>query len=878
MARRGRFTSPNSGGQNLTALITSLLRERKSAEEQALLDAYRTGTAYNGVVPTAADIQSFYDQWASASGYSPGSLEYQAIFQKKSDLNNYDLKKQFNALISTFNTTDGSNYQEIINFLGNQAQTSTDPNDLADYANSIETTTSAYLKYQGQRLVRGELTAAEYQKITLESLKVLDPGSVAYTNAIYDSFQYEWNAEATKWQNRIKAGTANSGQFRSWANSFKNRLVQSGISKDSDLYTSVGASINQASLSVGDSPTNTRLNKTLGDLNSVFALAQAVIGGVEVSVEDIMPNPKDVLGKLTKNPDLMGLYADWIDDNPSSIGPTLTALRITDGASFRQWFDDTLKSGFTDAQAVTAAGGNANWDDWTAAAATNGALTTFDEFAVASSKHARDVANANGDDLLISFYDEEYKKFLKSALDEKYRNSPEWQKSYYGIATIGGLYEQQYAVVQNESNAMNGSHTDGALTLTGALNGGEPTWSNVGVTVDNAKALQAGAAVKVWNKETGSFTTEAPRAAGYKQGSYQYVSFTVLPDGTKVPSVISITGKKITNPNNAGTDNGWIYELPNGKSYAIDAQGNAYEVTGAVQVEGNNYAVSDFSTIGTRLKDGIPLIDTTPLIRQGVNLGEFNAADPEARRAALTQFGVDAADLDAAATLALEAAGALDPSAKAQIQAESGKLTAEALNIRASQLESSAASADQLAQAATLRNKPEAAQYETFVRPNMDKYEEVAKGLFRLKDTGAQRNAAEQNKYMAMGGQTGNRFDAAGLSNLPQVVDLRPDYVKSSDQERNVSYAERIFAGYNVPSAQAPSDNFFRNMPTTKKQQYGVLPPALPPAAMAPSVVVPATPASHRPDIMGPVMPTAPVVAPPPPLLPPSRGGGVRKL
>jgi hypothetical protein len=865
MARRGRFTSPNSGGQNLTALITSLLRERKNAEEQALLDAYRTGTAYNGVVPTAADIQSFYDQWASASGYAPGSLEYQAIFQKKSDLNNYDLKKQFNALISTFNTTDGSNYQEIIDFLGNEAQTSTDSNDIADYANSIETTTSAYLKYQGQRLVRGELTAAEYQKITLESLKVLDPGSVAYTNAVYDAFQYEWNAEANKWSNRVKAGTATNAQFRAWANSFKNRLVQSGISKDSDLYTSVGASISQASIAVGDSPTNTRLNKTLGDLNNVFALAQAVIGGVEVSVEDIMPDPKDVLDKLSKNPDLMGLYADWIDDNPSSIGPTLTALGITDGASFRQWFDGALKSGLTDAQAVTAAGGNANWDDWTAAATTNGALTTFDEFAVTSSKHARDVSAANGDDSLISFYDTEYRKFLAG------------EKSYYGDRpSIDGLYEQQFAVVQNELNAMNGGHKDGSLTLTGALNGGEPTWTNISVTVDNAKALRTGAAVKVWNKETGSFTTEPPRATGVKEGSYQYVSFTVLPDGTKVPSVISVTGKKIVNT--SGNDNGFIYELPNGKTYATDIQGNAYEVTGAVPVAREGYAVDDFANIGTKI-DTVPLIDTTSLIRQGVNLGEFNPEDPEARRAAIREFSVDAADLDTAAALALEVAAGLDPTARTQIETEAGKLTADSVNIRATQLESPAAGSDQLAQAAALRGKPEGAQYETFVKPNMDKYEEVSKGLFRLKDTGAQRNAAEQNKYMAMGGQVGNRFDAAGLSNLPQVVDLRPEWVKSSDKERDVNYAERIFAGYGVASSQAPSDNFFRNMPTTKKQQYGALPPALPPAAMAPSVVVPPTPKPQTPDLIAPTAPVAPVAPPPPQaVLPPYRGGGVRKL
>ena len=872
MARRGRFTSPNSGGQNLTALITSLLRERNSAEEQALLNAYRTGTAYNGAVPTADDIQAFYDQWASASGYTPGSLEYQAIFQKKSDLNNYDLKKQFNALISTFNTTDGSNYQDIIEFLGNEAQTSTDPNDLADYANSIETTTSAYLKYQGQRLIRGELTAAEYQKITLESLKVLDPGSVAYKNAIYDAFQYEWNAEATKWSNRVKAGTATNAQFRSWANGFKSRMAGSGISKDSDLYTSVSASIAQASLAVGDSPTNTRLNKTLADLNSVFSLAQVQIGGVEIPVEDIMGDTKNVLKNLTKNPDLMGLYAEWIDSNKGSISPTLTALGITDGASFRQWFQDTLDSGINDAQAVTAAGGNANWDDWTAAARSNGALTTFDEFAVASSKHARDVASANGDDSLIDFYDNEYRKFLAPPV-------PGEKKSYYGERpALDGLYDQQFAVVQNEANAMGGSYAEGSLTLTGALNGGEPTWSNVQLTSENAAALSSGAAVRVWNKETGQFTTEPPRAAGAAQGSYQYVSFTLLPDGTKVPSVVSVTGKK-TVASDGTTLTGYIFELPNGKTYGVNPSGDAYELTGAIPVSGTDYQIDDFADFGTSTTDGkLPLIDTTPFIRQGANAGAFNPEDREARRAALTQYGVDAADLDAAAQLALTVAPGLDPTARTGIEAASKALTAQSIDLRASALESSAANVDQLVEAAGLRSNPAAAQYNTYVKPNMDKYEEVAKGLFRLKnpagEMGADRNASAQNFYSRMGGQAANQ----SVANLPATVDLRPESVKSSSRERDVAAAERIFAGYGVPSTQAPSDNFFRNMPTTKKQQYGSLPPALPPAAMAPSVVVPPTPSVRVPDIIGPAMPTAPVVAPPPPLLPPSRGGGVRKL
>lgn len=852
MARRGRFTSPNSGGQNLTALIIGLLRERKNAEEQALLDAYRTGTAYNGAVPTAADIQAFYDDWASAAGYAPGSLEYQAIFQKKSDLNNYDLKKQFNALISTFNTTDGSNYQDIIDFLSNEAQTSTDPNDLTDYANAVESTTSAYLKYQGQRLVRGELTAAEYQKITLESLAVLDPGSVAYKNAIYDAFQYEWNAEATKWQNRIKAGTATNAQFRLWANGFKNRLVQSNISKDSDLYTSIGASIAQASIAVGDSPTNARLNTTLTDLNDVFGLAQAQIGGVDIGIGDIMNDPKDVLKKLRDNPELMGLYAEWIDDNPNALGPTLARLKITDGASFRRWFDDALKSGITDAQTITAAGGSANWDDWVGAATTNGSLTTFDEYAVVSSKHLRDTSNAKGDDQLIAFYDNEYRKFLSG------------EKSYYGTAPAFQMYEQQATVIQNELNAMNGQHTQGALTLSGALSGEELPWENINTTIDNNFALSTGQAVKVWNKDTGSFTTESPRAKGlnYKTGSYQYVSFSVMPDGTTIPSVISITGKKIVNGN--GDANGFIYELPNGRTYAVNAQGTVYEVTSAVPVASEGYSVDDFNTIGVKV-DKIPLIDLSGL-KDNRSLSSINPN--------VIPDGIIASDLRNAAALAAGVVGALDQESATALESEIGTL-----NVRANQLDATylyaTPTTENFIRAAELLGNPLAAT----IKANPDLYEEVQPGVFVKKTI-----VGTGDFFLDLGfrlAQAGTPY--GNNANYPERIDLRsPEVIAAESRPGQTAVAQELATNLNpVADGNNLITSFFGNLifKPKKPQQYGALPPVLPPAAMAPSVVVPPTPPVHKPDIIGPAAPEMPVAPPPPPpVLPPSRGGGVRKL
>ena len=848
MARRGRFTNPNSGGQNLTALIASLLRERNANEEQALLNAYRTGTAYNGSVPTADDIQAFYDQWASNAGYTPGTLEYQAIFQKKADLNNYDVKKQFNELISTFNTTDGANYQDIINFLGNEAQTSTDPNDLADYANAIETTTNAYLKYQGQRLVRGELTAAEYQRITLESIKVLDPDSTAYKNAIYDAFQYEWNAEATKWQNRIKAGTATNAQFRSWANGFKNRLVQSNISKDSDLYTSIGASIAQASIAVGDSPINARLNTTLADLNDVFGLAQAQIGGVDIGIGDIMSDPKDVLKKLRDNPELMGLYAEWIDDNPNALGPTLARLKITDGASFRRWFDDALKSGITDAQTITAAGGSANWDDWVGAATTNGSLTTFDEYAVVSSKHLRDTSNARGDDQLIAFYDNEYRKFLSG------------EKSYYGKAPAFQMYEQQATVIQNELNAMNGQHTQGALTLSGALSGEELPWENINTTVENNLALSTGQAVRVWNKDTGVFTTEPPRAKGlnYKNGSYQYVGYTVLPDGTTIASVISITGKKIVD--GSGNANGFVYELPNGRTYATDIQGTVYEVTSAVPVASEGYSVDDFSTIGVK-RDKIPLIDLSGL-KDNRSLSSINPV--------VIQDGVIATDLRTAAELAAGLVGALDQESASALESEIGTLTTRANNLDATYLYATPTT-ENFIKAAELLGNPLAAT----IKANPDLYKEVQPGVFVKKST-----IGTGDFFLDIGLRLAEAGTPYGNNaNYPERIDLRsPEAIAAESRPGQTAMAQELATNLNpVADGNNLLSSFFGNLIFKDKtpKYSNTFAPILPASATTSSVVVPPTTPVYKPDIIGPTAPAAPVAPPPPPpVLPPSRGGG----
>lgn len=849
MARRGRFTSPNSGGQNLTALITSLLRERNSAEEQALLNAYRTGTAYNGAVPTADDIQAFYDNWAATAGYATGTLEYQAIVQKKSDLNNYDLKKQFNVLISTFNSTDGGNYQEIINFVTGAAQTSTDPNDIADYGNAIESTTSAYLKYQGQRLVRGELTAAEYQRITLEAIAVLDPESTAYTNAVYDAYQYEWNAESSKWSNRIKAGTGTNAQFRAWANGFKNRIASAGVSTDSDLYTAIGATIAQTNMAVGDSPTNTRLSTTLNDLNSVFAIANNVVGGVKLNMGDIIGDPKDILTKLKNNPAMIGLLASAIDDDPSLINSTLTALGITSGASLLSWYDSKVKSGLNDAATIANAGGSSNYDDWIGVAKTSGSLTAMDEYAVASAKRARLIDEAAGNPSLITYYNNEYNKFLGG------------EDSFFGkVPSDQGLFDEQKIVIQNEYNALNGN-ADGSPTLSGYQGGQEPVWEDVQGYAADSIDIESGRAVLEWRPELGKkgeYVAADPKALGYKAGSYQYVAFTVLPDGKKTSYIVSVTGKQIVNGN--GEANGWLYQGPNG-NFAVDAQGNPYKVTQPISTRPEGYQVDDFSKVGQKL-DSMPLIDLTPFTGNG----SLSSINPN-----VVKDGILASDGREAAALVANVTGGLDADAQGMIGEQVATINANA-NEQEALILGQNPTTENLLKAARLRGSNAANDYENVVLKNPKMYREVEPGLWQKENT----NTGDFFNDLVFA------LDFAGNIQYPMTVDLRTPEMIKAKEDKNPSFWEQVGTNLNpVADNNNLLSSFFGNLILGKKKTTfsNTFAPILPASATTRPVVSPPAPTVRVPDIIPPTssvptVPTAPIPEPPQVVLPPSRGGG----
>lgn len=592
MARRGRFTSPNSGGQNLTALITSLLRERNSNEEQALLNAYRTGTAYNGSVPTADDIQAFYDQWASNAGYAPGTLEYQAIVQKKSELNNYDIKKQYNTLINDFNDGNGANYNDIVNFLENRANQSSDPQDLETYRSAMSDINKSYIGYQGEALGRGEITASEYRALAAEIIAQMDPEDPKRYETLVNAYTYEWNAEKTKWDNRLLAGTINANQYANWAKGFQNALLAAGIKKDSVLYTTAVAAQLTADNGGGvgsGSVVKSRIDTTLSELDTVVDVALSLNPSTKPrSVSDILASGKDSLGAMTDDPALILMLGQALDENPNGF-PTLAALGITDSSSLNVYVSDRLNSGQADAYLLASSGGKDYTQSWFSANVAAGGVSEIAQFDFKSTQWLKDIGEAKGNVARIEELNGEWTKYLAG------------EDSKYGKLDAGKLGDF-LPLAQNEFAAMTGQ-SDGTLpTLSGTVNSNIPLdFTTIKENTANINAMSSGNGYQQWNEKNQEFEFVAGRPAGRTAtGSYQFIEFGRI-NGQIVPYVTSVQGTKVSDVN--GIQVGWVYDQRNGSAPIItDLNGKVIE-TPQAGLNGN-------TTSGFVIPDGVTLTTT----------------------------------------------------------------------------------------------------------------------------------------------------------------------------------------------------------------------------------------------------------------------------
>lgn len=809
MARRGRFTSPNSGGQNLTALITSLLRERNANEEQALLNAYRTGTAYNGAVPTADDIQAFYDNWASSAGYATGTLEYQAIVQKKSDLNNYDIKKQYNALIAIFNETNGENYDQLLDFLDNKAVDSTDPQDIETYASSVSDINKSYIGYQGEALGRGEITAAEYRNLTNEITSQMDPADPKRYETIVNAYTYEWNAEKTKWDNRLLAGTISANQYANWAKGFQNALVSAGISKDSTLYTATVAAQVSAQNRGGGSVAGKRISDNTTKLAKAYLIAAAATGiGNPKDLEDLEKDPSKVHEYITANPEVWLLYDEYLIENPGATNLLSGAgIDVSSPEDFADWRASTMDR----VQSDYAISGNADkYEEVTRAIKATGRGSVEDDFAYAASKRNQLLKDATNP-IDQTYIRDQWKTYLNGGSSKLFGSIPGGKPADFALA-LARSSEYLVTLYQNELNVANGGKIpDGSITLSGKYddNTGELNidndWQYEGPSQVQAQALQTG--LGVWNSSTQEVM--APSSGGFEAGTYQQVTFGKALDGSFTPFVREIYGEPLYKTGEAGGETiGWVYDV-DGLTVATDMEGRKINLP--LAKEANKWVIDGNKKNGATESTTMTVIDTSSI------------STPALLRSVAARITGDPAN----GVAGLLTTGNFNDEQKKVITEDLARVQ-RAANIRqASQLEKLPnLTPQQRAQIFELRGV-DTSEWNRTVGANLDKYEETTPGVWKLKPEIAKKQAERGPfSFIDLGPGAGAGINVLNVQNLPETVDIRTQEMKDNQSQTDllttiVGFTQGLlgplspFGKPAEPSPakpKTPSEAFFRNM------------------------------------------------------------------
>jgi hypothetical protein len=825
-------------------------------EEQVFMNAFYNGLPYKGSIPTMSDVVKFYGDVASSTGVVEGTDGWEALQQKIAAAQEFQTQKddqtirgEYEALKSDFEASNGANFNDMIDFLNGRAQETSDENDAAVYENAKGGFVNAYIGYQGEALIRGELVAADYRGRAEEALSYLGIDTPEYKEGIYNSYQFEFSAVEKQMRDRVTAGRMTSAQYIGWARDFRKTMVGSGISKLSGLFDSVNAAIAVEKQRVasgsgggaGATPAGDRLNKTTNRLNKAWEFISMTVGGEEDGGGFFggKPTTKTTLEKYAKNPDYIFLAADWIDKNPGAIPDYLAKQGVIDGDSFKSYVQGELNNGLGDATILYTQGFTKGYQDWVDVNSAAGAISPFAQIKYTSTRW-QDERNSAGNDQMIAWLDSEYRKYLEGS------------KSYFGQIPPGStVTEEVLTIINNEYKALNGDYVPGEINISNyeedktvkdeiALN-----FSMIAETAQNAQDLASGKKVNVWNEDTKRYSVEDPRAAGLTSGVYQYVAVYKNPDGSMTSEVRILKGNQITSEETGeavtGDGNSLLFgfKLEDGTTLVLDSNGKQYDPN----IVGSDGAGGFIVPVGGQIGDNVG--DAKRIDYSGIGrTGPMSAAgDSLAERRAMAER-INASDLEQAAQLVQGVAGGIqDKKAIEQVGNNVNEVLVDAANLGAQALRKLSGAEPDLSTRIKIAELEGDTQKAEFLRTRAMFYNEVSPNYFVPKPEYAEREAQGPASDIARNlGEPG----AALLGAIPGVGSLfgiargiegfitgaqaQAEDFRTEDQKKAAkTYGAAVAApqiesmqrtGYNT---QGPSSVFFRNINNTPTPPKSVM-------------------------------------------------------
>jgi hypothetical protein len=894
MARRGRFGTP-SGGANLSSLVQGLLRQKKAQEEQLIVQQFRNGQK------TLSEVLAFYEDWRSTAGYSTGSVEYDQIVQSMQDVKNQDLVLRYNKLWSDFNTSNGANYQDVMDFLNNDASNTTDQGNLQSFNEAKKTATQTFIKYAGKQLSQGSMSLGEYKSLINENLPLAyedSPSQLA--SAKYDALVVEYNAQKTIWDNKIAAGKPGAvAGFQNFADSFIRQMGNNNIPQNSELYTAVQAGINNARVSGSNVQVERSLNtqKKLGDLFGSAARASGlniqpitqgdVAAGVTYGFQDLINNP-GVFASLIRQVDagIIEMPQDLID------------MGINDTNEFARVVTHEIDSNFHALKYAYATNPTASLkaalEVSKIARYIIGSHTGVDEFSDAKDQYVSDMqeAYASGDAIAKIKAIKGWTDYLNGRTSPYGKIPPE---SDINVAGSGNYGSQLWNTITNEKNLLNGNPpVPGQQTVTGFFGSiigskdGSPvsfadyySQNNIAIDRTNFDLLRTGQAIETVTYDNngnakyettpntaigpgGAIATGAAYADG---GILKVLTFADAGNGQMVPYVQAINNFQTVqiSSSTSSTVNVWgyVYKLKSGEVIYYSKDGKAYSgppfnspmgtgANGAVTPTGD----TSISSSAKSYDKGVS-VDTQSILSAAGN-GDPTKATYEGIRRVTDQINIMLEDPNNAAVFAL-ASGGID-GVNAGIEevtkiannmelTDLGKRLTTLSTERRGGVGGSTGSQDDVNLIKARINDistggASAEQYKIYMA-NKDKYSQQPNGTFKLT------TPENTSGYTGTGSNLIGTVDKSG-NQLPAVIDTR------SSQEK-VNYESSLVGTQNNPYFRN-SGPFFRNIPNT---------PALSLSNLA--VSQSGVPAGITIPKVTPIEPTTPSISPTTPLLPGQR-------
>lgn len=802
MARRGRFGRAETGASNLSSVIQNLIRQQKAEEERLLLEAFYAGTALFGKIPTIADVTKFYTELADLGGFEEGGIEWEAILQKISAANNFDINRDYLGLVEEFNATNGANYEQLMGFLNGRAKDSTDPENLNTYEQAISSTRAAYIGHQGKALYDGQINIEDFRANTQAVISSIDPSDPLRYEIVTTAYSAEWVSQKNKWDTRLLAGNINLNQYVALVKEFRASMLANGITKESMLFNNTVEAIVRARNSYGGdggSVAKTRITKNTEALASAYRIAASAVGvGDTADLVDLEENPDKVYEYIRNNPEVFLMYDEYLIKNPGAENAlTAIGIDVSSPEDFKNWRERKLDRVEADYAVV---GDRDKYLEVNRANRASGRGSVQDDFSFASQERnrmLRDAKNPIDEDYIRS----QWRMYVNGGNSKLFGIIPGGSPKNFA-ANLAADSEYLYQLYVNEIDLANRQKIEGDIaSLSGRYDdvSGEQNidndWQYAEETESESLQLQSG--VAAWDPKGKKII--APPNASFADGVYNQITFGKGLDGSLAPFVQVVAGEPLYKTGDTkGTPFGHVYEV-NGVTIALDAEGN--KINAPLNKEFNQWTFS-----GDAMKAGkAPIIDTSLASTPAL----FRAARQKIEQVLLNSASIPNSVKD------------VIKSAISEVQAEA--------NLRqAKQLQTLPNLSPQQRRDIYLLQGSNVSEWNRAVAPNLDKYEEVRSGVWELKPEFQFR--------------TKSTMDPASWQTdaLPQTVDIRTEKMKEEEKKKNplqaiVEFGSSIGTGINAgifnifgggaprPKLKGPADTFFRNITPPSIQNRDII-------------------------------------------------------